>query len=305
MINLLIKIGQMKVFRALVGMLALLAAGNAIMMAGQTSKLATLASGDSQSSEAFSRGIEDIHTQEETFAGIKPFVPNFETANYQRVYMGEKAVVWVLATEESVVYEEQGQAIEEGILKVEDYFKTTFEKRFDGEKKIYFFYGATDIARILVPMYDRPVVLMPLRNDRNSFRAYVHESVHLITGYKRYLWLEEGLAVYLNDYLGGGENFPNSGYDIDQLARRYGEAKPVIEWIGAGYNPQINVKTSNGRLFYIYSGSFVKYLVENMGRESFLEFFNQNDVLTAIKNATSKDIAQWKREWIASVLSKN
>jgi len=275
MINLFMKITRSKVFWALMSTLIVLMAGCA------------------------------IYTQKGYFAGMKQFAPDLDLANYQSVYMGEKAVIWVLSTEEPEAYAEQGKAIEEGVNKVEDYFKTTLGKRFPGEKKIYFFYGATDIAHVLVPVYDRPVVLMPLKNDPNSFRSYVHETVHLFSGCKHYLWLEEGLAVYLNDKLGGGEIFPNFGYDIDRLARRYGEEKPVIEWIGAGYDPQINVKTYNGRLFYIYSGSFVKYLIENMGTDSFLESFSQDDVLNAIKNATNKDIAQWKKEWVGSILSEN
>lgn len=304
--NSFIKIARSKVFWVLIfcGLIVLMA-GSVIIVLQRASETEAVVSSTSQSSEAFYRLAKDKYAQEGFFAGLKQFAPDFDLANYRIVYVGEKAVVWVLSSEQPEAYAEQGKAIEEGISKVEYYFKTTIGERFKGEKKIHFLYGATDVAHVLVPVYDRPVVLMPLKYDQYSFRSYVHETVHLFSGCKHFRWLEEGLAVYLNDKLGGGGNFPNDGYDIDRLARLYGEEKPVIEWVGAGYNHQIDVKTYDGKLFYVYSGSFVKYLVENMGIDFFLEALSQDDVLKAIKSETNKDIAQWKKEWVELVLSEN
>ena len=58
-----------------------------------------------------------------------------------------------------------------------------------------------------------PVIFLSFAAEKNA--PYVHETVHIIAWDWSAPWLEEGLAVFLNDALSGYPTFPNYGEDLD------------------------------------------------------------------------------------------
>ena len=79
--------------------------------------------------------------------------------------------------------------------------------------------SAYRMARSLVPNQGRPGdIEMPLGRVRDHRGALLHEIAHNYAPNGN-RFLQEGLAVYLQDRLGGNPAFPNFGADLHVLAR--------------------------------------------------------------------------------------
>jgi len=105
---------------------------------------------------------------------------------------------------------------------------------------------------------------------------YLHELVHTLTinSLDRNKWMREGLAIYLNDYLGGSNTFPNFGGDIDKLSAEYlidPEYRDILTFDDKYWSPSSIKKR---QIFYLHSASLTKYIIETYGKGYFLELFN-------------------------------
>jgi predicted metal-dependent hydrolase len=144
---------------------------------------------------------------------------------------------------------------------------------------------------------------MPLSSDPYSFHNYVHELTHLLTP-KHSDWVSEGLAVYLNDKWGGEGGYPNYVAEIDQVVHSYLNRPDIIENIGdeTYYPSRSDLRNSVGEGFYILSGSFVKYVIEKTGIESFMRMYNAPDMQEGMEKLTKKTLQEWKTEWLDHLL---
>ena len=116
------------------------------------------------------------------------------------------------------------------------------------------------------------------------------------------LWIREGLAIFLNDKLGGYPAFPNFGRDIDKSAKLLLDykSKNVLKMIGQEGIPDFSDREER-EVFYILSGSFVKFLEIHLGINRFKELYEQENMREAFIRITGKGVDEWKNEWMNSL----
>ena len=113
--------------------------------------------------------------------------------------------------------------IDAGIEAVEKFLALPFSRAAYGQEKIEFFIHSRrapshTITGYRPREYMHPVVFLSYAKRKRT--PYLHETVHIIAWDWNSLWLKEGLAVHLNDSLGGYAAFPNFGESVDDFAGR-------------------------------------------------------------------------------------
>jgi len=222
----------------------------------------------------------------------------------------ERAVLWVengcLPNEE---IEELGTLIDAGINKIEQYLGCTFDKEhYKGEDKIHYFIKDSNFIPHVYGAYNqrsytKPMIFFPCLFIREKRAAYIHEAVHIVAWDFRSLWIREGLAVYLNDTLGGFPDFPNFGKDIDEGTKTYlmKGSKEVFRLIGQNGNPTGLHDVKKRREFYYLAGSFVKFFEGEIGIEKFMQIYKAKNTKKAIVEVTGKEVEEWKQAWLDSL----
>jgi len=238
------------------------------------------------------------------YKGLDSILEGFTLDSYECVYVSERAVVWVVKTEAPEKYSAEGEKIDAAIREIETHLNTSLGDHYEEAEKVHFFYGSTWAAFTPGGSYAKPVIFMPLASDPHSFHNYAHELTHLLTP-QHSSWVAEGLAIYLNDKFGGEGGYPNYGADIDQLALSYINQTDILEKVGdeTYYPSRSDLRTSVGKGFYIFSGSFVKYLIEKIGIESFMQIYYAPDMQEGLEKMTKKTLQEWKTEWLSYLLS--
>ena len=148
-----------------------------------------------------------------------------------------------------------------------------------------------------------PVVFLSFAKGRRT--PYLHETVHIIAWDWNTLWLKEGLAVHLNDRLGGYAAFPNFGESVDDfagrvLSREFPPAMKALDLVGENGIPRFENKAVR-RMFYILAGSYAGYLLREWGVEKFMRVYAAKDAEAAILRETGKPAWQWKEAWLGGV----
>jgi len=238
------------------------------------------------------------------YKGLNSILEGFSLDSYKCVYISERAVVWVIETEAPEKYAAEGPKIDVAIGKIESYLNRSLSDYYKKGEKVHFFYGSTQIAFTPDGSNSRPVIFMPLSSDPYSFHNYVHEMTHVLTP-QHSDWVSEGLAVYLNDKLGGEGGYPNFGENIDQLAISYLNQTDILEHVGdeTYYPSQADLRTSIGQGFYILSGSFIKYIIEKTGVEIFMQAYDAPNMQEGLETKTKMTLQEWKTEWVGYLLS--
>jgi hypothetical protein len=247
---------------------------------------------------------EEEGNRTDYYKALDSILDGFDLGSYKCVFAGERVVVWVVKTEAPEKYDVEGDKIDEAIPIIETYLNTLLSNYYDGTEKVNFFYGGTSVAFTPGGSYSKPVVFMPLSSDPYSFHNYVHELTHLLTP-QHSDWVSEGLAVYLNDKLGGDGGFPNYGADIDELALSYLDRTDILENVGdeTYYPSRSDLMTSVGQGWYILSGSFVKYMIEKNGIESFMQIYHAPYMQAGLGKTATKTLQEWKTEWLSYLSS--
>lgn len=162
--------------------------------------------------------------------------------------------------------------------------------------------------------YDKPYVYLTFVKEKYS--PYVHETVHIIAWDFSSLWIREGLAVYLNDYLKGYPSFPNRQISTHKLFNEIisnssfngqqlnVDVKKVLALIGKNGIPQFE-SLIDRKVFYVFSASFVQYLYEDIGVKDFMKLYSLEDTKKAILEITDKEMKKWKDEWIEYIKTIN
>lgn len=161
-----------------------------------------------------------------------------------------------------------------------------------GERqKVEHFWGATwrepirvhvsrsyRITRALVPGYfgNRGFIEMPLRRVRDNTGALLHEIVHVYAPHDN-RFLAEGLAVYLHARLAGNPAFPNFTEDLRRSAARRLSAVSSLKVLNAVRTPRPLGTVMNEETAYTAAGSFVGFLIEKYGLESFRKLYETED----------------------------
>ena len=127
--------------------------------------------------------------------------------------------------------------------------------------------------------------------------AIPHEITHIIapSSGKPNRYLDEGLAVFIQEKFGGDKSYPNMGEDIHQvtaeLIRTVGEIIPLnrVE------ETRNSTKRENiRRLSYLQEGSFVRYLIEKYGLKDFMTMYEGKSFEKVYKKSLEDLETEWK-----------
>ncbi len=220
-------------------------------------------------------------------------------------YVSNRSILWIekayLSREEAMHLHER---IDKGIGDVENALGLKFAAEVYGQEKIEFFvHGARRPSHTITAYWPRrflhPVIFLTYAKGRRT--PYLHEIVHIVAWDWHALWLKEGLAVVLNDRLGGYRAFPNFGRSLDNLAREFDgggsfPATAAMDLIGQNGVPEFDNRKVR-RIFYIFAGSFVAYLERKIGLPVLMKIYSAEDTAAAILRLTGKPVGQWKAEW--------
>jgi hypothetical protein len=223
----------------------------------------------------------------------------------------KRAILWV--TEDYLNKNEilaLAKKVDVGIVKIEKYTGIKFDTHNYGTDKISYwisdFGGAGGGSYIEGQYYSKTAkkANIYLSWAKENVSPYLHEAVHAICFNCETLWIREGLAVYLNDKLGGDKTMPNGGRDLDQLSKKLAKPKysVLLALIGKDGIPFSNFSESQDKaVFYCLSGSFVKFLDSKIGTKKLMIIYQATDTNNMLKKITNKDIKTWKKEWLNSL----
>lgn len=221
-------------------------------------------------------------------------------------YTSQRAILWVekdyLSKEE---IREFGSLIDRGIMRAEEYLQMSFDKEHYKADQIQYFIKSGSFASHVFGGYRhkefrKPIVFLSYVLGGRS--PYLHETVHILAWKSYSLWIREGLAVYLNDKLGGYPAFPNFGQDIDEYAKGLfmPRFKKVLRLIGKNGIPEFSNRMER-RVFYILSGSFVKFLDREIGTEKLMDIYKARNTKKAFKKISGQKVEDWKQTWVNSL----
>lgn len=151
------------------------------------------------------------------------------------------------------------------------------------------------ISRALTPAYqgNSGFMEMPLAHVRSKTGALLHEVVHIYAPNDN-RFLAEGLAVYLQERLGGNPAFPNFiKEDFSVLAGcRLSEVRS-LEMLHTVRTPQPLSNITQERTAYILAGSFVGFLIEKYGLPRFQDLYRTGNY----DSVFGKNLATLETEW--------
>ena len=194
------------------------------------------------------------------------------------------------------------------------------------------------ISKSLVPAWSGRAGYMEFPTWRVASRkaAIMHELVHVLfpNGNR---FLAEGLAVHLQDSLGGNPAFPNFGKplhgnvcerllemtlhspgedpsDLGQIHLAELDLIPTPNPLTLGVGAELYGEDKRGQAFvYPIAGSFVQFLLETRGIERFRSLYTQTQLLPLVLNAGSPDrwsdvycmtFADLENEWKSMIVSE-
>ena len=154
------------------------------------------------------------------------------------------------------------------------------------------------ISMALVPAFQgsRGFMQMPLSLVRDNTGALLHELVHIYAP-NRNVFLAEGLAVYLQDKLGGNPGFPNFGRNLNVSARERLSEVRSLSVLNAGQMLTVRDSIAARRTAKTLAGSFVRFLIEEHGLAKFRDLYETKDYA----NAYGKSLDILEKEWRLSL----
>ena len=123
----------------------------------------------------------------------------------------------------------------------------------------------------------RPRIQINKRLLEAGVSPIAHELTHIISSYSESTSFNEGLACYVQDIVGNNITVPNTGDPIHQLAKEHlkGEFAYISNHLGSTekFDQYGSTYSIERRVFYIFSSSFTRYLVEEYGMEKYLGLY--------------------------------
>ena len=133
---------------------------------------------------------------------------------------------------------------------------------------------------------------MPLARVREETSAVLHEIVHIYAP-NRNRFLAEGLAVYLQDKMGGNPAFPNFGKDLRALARDRLSGVSSLERLNNVTSPRPLSTVIHEQSAYILAGAFVGFLIEKYGVAMFRNLYETG----SYEGVYAKSLSAFEEEW--------
>ncbi|MCG7315591.1 hypothetical protein MHL30_21170 [Priestia flexa] len=152
-----------------------------------------------------------------------------------------------------------------------------------------------------------------------------HELTHTLLGFGNLeanefntsngYFTQEGIAVYLQERLDPKKKiFPTNSLKLDTIIRYLYDNKrliPIEELISIEHRDEYynsnDQNLANELLWksYVQSGSFVKYLIDQYGKDNFLKIYNSSNLEKDIKLIYKKDIKELEKDWLHNIKSNN
>ncbi|MCA1203936.1 peptidase MA family metallohydrolase [Priestia flexa] len=152
-----------------------------------------------------------------------------------------------------------------------------------------------------------------------------HELTHTLLGFGNLeanefntsngYFTQEGIAVYLQERLDPEKKvFPTNSLKLDTIIRYLYDNKrliPIEELISSEHRDEYynsnDQNLANELLWksYVQSGSFVKYLIDQYGKDNFLKIYNSSNLEKDIRLIYKKDIKELEKDWLHSIKSNN
>lgn len=206
---------------------------------------------------------------------------------------------------------ELGRRIDTAVGEIEEFLGMKYDATHYQEQRIVVHLFETRcISHVKGGYYQAaaPHVFMSLDEPRTDVPKgpYLHELVHIIAWDWRDLWIREGLAVFVNDELGGYPTYPNYGEPIDAAAAHTlsdsdGERAFAILATVRRVPGAVLYEHKVRRPFYVQAGSFVKYLWSRLGREKFLQIYRSKDPVEAFAQIEGGSLLDAKVAWKESL----
>lgn len=144
-------------------------------------------------------------------------------------------------------------------------------------------------------------------NIADSPLALHHEMTHAIAPGRRPegRLLVEGLAVYMDDRL-GGNNYPDFERSPHQTVRMLEERLKYSIPLGESEAARLEHESGDARqLAYAQEGSFVAWLIETRGLSGFLTFYNSEASYEQGLGKSLRDLEKDWRQWLAQLEQKD
>lgn len=134
--------------------------------------------------------------------------------------------------------------------------------------------------------------------------SYIEAVAMAVTKDQRALWLKVGHGLFLKDYFGENFKFANYVDNLDKMSSRIVTNLPsfsgrMSRFIGMNI-PEINTD-EEWQVYYILSGSFVKYLYNKLGKDDFYKMYESSNPAEFIKITTGSELNDLKENWLLLV----
>jgi len=177
--------------------------------------------------------------------------------------------------------------IERGINRVKKYLE---EENIKSKKKVQIHLKAGDF----ISSGHGGVITLAYVKEKKDL--YIHELVHILAGPgKSGWWIREGFAVYLNDTL-DHEPFSSFGEDLHELSKFHMENGEYEEILGIGRRYDYVHFGKTRKTDYLFSGSLVKFIIENYGKEYFFKLYNEEHLDFFLRREGKEILEEWKNE---------
>jgi len=162
--------------------------------------------------------------------------------------------------------------VEQGIVDLQQYFGESFLRYNTSQRKLHVYIQSGE-----GPSHMRAGAIF-LFYVKDHKCPYIHETVHALLGQNQIKWLEDGIAVFLNDYFHSDPSFPNFGVNLDRFSLKVinSENSYLLSLDNSYFSfvsGMSDKRVFERRAVYILSGSFIKYLIEKYGKDRFLKAY--------------------------------
>jgi len=251
-----------------------------------------------------------------------------ENIKKYEMYITNRAYLWIeKGYLTDVEIKDFGMKIDKAINDVEKYLKKDKKDiiTYDGYEKMHFMITSEN----QVSNVKSGVSKIHLAWVKEKASPYVHEITHIVTGPSEYRWLSEGLAVLVDDLYNPWDNIPYYQFNGEMITKEYitfmeediektnilkevfkeanSEKKKeiqetiakIIKDIGTNsHTVTIETNSANKNIYYCFSGSYLKYLVDKLGIENVMKIYSSNEPEVTVKEISNKSFDVWREEWI-------
>jgi len=154
--------------------------------------------------------------------------------------------------------------------------------------------SAYTVAGALVTNQGKPGnITMPLARVKDMQGALLHEITHSYAPNSPNRFLQEGIAVYLQEQLSEHPAFPNFGRDLHVLAVPVASSVSSLESLNRVRYPTPLTVVMPERPAYLLAGSFVRFLIEKRGLPAFKTLYDTG----SYEQAYQQSLEALERAW--------